>query len=30
MDEGTNVSRAYKPHDNKFTGTIEKVRIDTK
>jgi arylsulfatase len=30
MDEGTNVSRAYKPHDNKFTGTIEKVLIDTK
>jgi arylsulfatase len=30
MDEGTNVSRSYKAHDNKFTGTIEKVRIDTK
>jgi arylsulfatase A-like enzyme len=30
MDEGTNVSRAYKAHDNKFTGTIDKVRIDTK
>jgi len=30
IDEGTNVSRAYKAHDNKFTGTIEKVRIDTK
>jgi arylsulfatase len=30
MDEGTNVSSAYKAHDNKFTGTIEKVRIDTR
>jgi arylsulfatase A-like enzyme len=30
VDEGTNVSSAYKQHGNKFTGKIEKVRIDTK
>ena len=30
LDEGTNVSRAYKAHDNQFTGKIEKVRIDTR
>jgi len=30
VDEGTNVSSAYKQHENKFTGKIEKVRIDTK
>ncbi|MFY4730439.1 arylsulfatase [Nitrospira sp. BLG_2] len=30
VDEGTNVSAAYKQHKNKFTGKIEKVRIDTK
>ena len=30
IDEGTNVSRAYKEHDNKFTGKIEKVRVDVK
>ncbi len=30
MDEGTNVSSAYKQGKNKFTGRIEKVRIDTK
>jgi arylsulfatase len=29
-DEGTNVSSAYKQHDNKFTGKIEKVRVDVK
>jgi arylsulfatase len=28
VDEGTNVSPAYKERDNKFTGTIEKVQID--
>jgi hypothetical protein len=30
VDEGTNVSSAYKQHGNKFTGKIEKVRIETK
>jgi arylsulfatase A-like enzyme len=30
VDEGTNVSVAYPQHGNKFTGKIEKVRIDTK
>jgi hypothetical protein len=30
VDEGTNVSSAYKQHKNTFTGKIEKVRIDTK
>ena len=30
VDEGTNVSSAYKQHDNKFTGRIEKVRVDVK
>ena len=30
VDEGTNVSSAYKQYGNKFTGKIEKVRIDTK
>ena len=29
-DEGTNVSSAYKIHDNKFTGKIAKVRVDVK
>ena len=29
IDEGTNVSSAYKQHDNRFTGTIEKVQVDT-
>jgi arylsulfatase len=28
MDEGTNVSSAYKARENKFTGKIEKVRVD--
>jgi arylsulfatase len=28
IDEGTNVTRAYKNHDNKFTGKIDKVQID--
>ena len=27
-DEGTNVSSAYRQHENKFTGTIEKVKVD--
>jgi arylsulfatase A-like enzyme len=30
IDEGTNVSRAYKERDNKFTGKIAKVRVDVK
>jgi hypothetical protein len=30
VDEGTNVSSAYKQHDNKFTGKIDKVRVDIK
>jgi arylsulfatase len=30
VDEGTNVSSAYKQHGNRFTGKIERVRIDTK
>ena len=30
VDEGTPVSSAYKQRDNKFTGKIESVRIDTK
>jgi arylsulfatase len=30
VDEGTNVSSAYKQHGNKFTGRIEKVRVDVK
>ena len=30
VDEGTNVSSAYKQHKNTFTGKIEKVRIGTK
>ena len=28
VDEGTNASSAYKQHDNRFTGKIEKVRVD--
>ena len=28
VDEGTNVSSAYAQHDNRFTGKIEKVRVD--
>lgn len=28
IDEGTNVSSAYKQHGNKFTGKIEKVQVD--
>ena len=28
MDEGTNVSSAYKQHDNRFTGKIGKVQVD--
>jgi arylsulfatase len=30
VDEGTPVSEDYKQHDNKFTGTINKVTIDLK
>jgi arylsulfatase len=30
VDEGTNVSSAYKQHENKFTGKIEKVLVETK
>ena len=30
VDEGTNVSSAYTQHDNRFTGRIEKVLIETK
>jgi len=30
IDEGTNVSSAYGQHGNKFTGRIQKVRIDTR
>ena len=28
VDEGTNVSSAYKQHENKFTGRIEKVLVE--
>ena len=30
VDEGTPVSKAYGEHGNKFTGRIEKVRVDIK
>ncbi len=30
IDEGTNVSSAYKQHGNKFTGKIEKVTVDVR
>ena len=30
IDEGTNVSSAYRQHDNRFTGKIEKVKIDVR
>jgi arylsulfatase len=30
VDEGTNVSSAYKQHGNAFTGKIEKVKVDVK
>jgi arylsulfatase len=30
IDEGTNVSSAYKQHGNRFTGTIEKVTVDVR
>ena len=30
LDEGTNVSSAYRQHDNRFTGRIAKVRVDVK
>ncbi len=30
VDEGTNVSSAYPQHGNKFTGKIEKVKVDVR
>ena len=30
IDEGTNVSSAYRQHDNRFTGRIDKVRVDVR
>ncbi len=30
VDEGTNVSAAYKERENKFTGTIEKVLVEVR
>ena len=30
VDEGANVSSAYREHENRFTGRIEKVQIDVK
>jgi arylsulfatase len=30
VDEGTNVSSAYKQHENRFTGRIEKVLVETR
>ena len=30
IDEGTNVSSAYPQHGNKFSGRIEKVKVDVK
>ncbi len=30
IDEGTNVSSAYRLYDNRFTGRIEKVRVDVR
>jgi hypothetical protein len=30
VDEGTNVSSAYKQRENKFTGKIMKVQVDVK
>jgi hypothetical protein len=30
LDEGTNVSKAYKERENKFTGTIDKVVVEVK
>jgi hypothetical protein len=30
VDEGTNVSSAYKEHDNKFTGRIGKVTVEVR
>ena len=30
IDEGTNVSSAYPQHDNRFTGRIEKVKVDVR
>lgn len=30
VDEGTNVSAAYPQHGNRFTGRIEKVRVEVK
>jgi hypothetical protein len=28
VDEGTDVSSAYKQRDNKFTGRIQKIQVD--
>ena len=30
VDEGTNVSSAYRQHGNRFTGRIDKVQVDVK
>jgi arylsulfatase len=30
IDEGTNVSSAYRQHDNRFTGRIQKVKVDVR
>lgn len=30
VDEGTNVSAAYKQHDNRFTGKIQQVTVDVR
>jgi len=30
IDEGTNVSSAYRQHDNRFNGKIQKVRVDVR
>jgi arylsulfatase len=30
IDEGTNVSSAYRQHDNRFTGRIERVKVDVR
>jgi arylsulfatase A-like enzyme len=30
IDEGTNVSSAYRQHDNRFTGRIQRVKVDVR
>jgi hypothetical protein len=30
LDEGTNVSSAYKQRENRFTGRIEQVLVEVK